>query len=363
MRDLGTFVLALAGLFIVLGWYVTALQGGGVQAATSGVSAERGETIFWDTGPVKGTCRNCHSIGDRGNMKRCPNLGESALGPPIGERAARRAEERHAQTGKPYTRTDYLVECIANPSAYVVQGFPDHLMPLVYTGQIDLAPEDVMSVIAYLQSIGGEVDLPAIAESMSRYGQAIFAKESGKTSGAKVRRIDFPYPEWEVLEPEQIAEYQARSNTERKAYLAKSLDDDQIEMLADIEEEWIEDGRKVFRENRCWQCHGIAGEDFGAVEPGKVGPELSGIGAIQTREYLLESILNPDALIVPPVEEHSEDGRSKMPSFADLLSTRDLLRLVVYLSSLTGAPPPAEPEEPAPASAVAGHAPRVAGGS
>ena len=155
VRDLGLFVLSLAGLFITLGWYVTDLQGGGVQVAASGVSAERGESIFWDTGPVKGTCRTCHSIGERGNMQRCPNLGDSVLGPQIGERAALRAVEREAETGKPYTPTDYLVECIANPSAYVVDGFPDKLMPIVYTGQIDLEPEDVMSVIAYLQSLGG----------------------------------------------------------------------------------------------------------------------------------------------------------------------------------------------------------------
>ncbi len=345
VRDLTLFVLALAGIFIVFGWYVTDLQGGGVQAAASGVSAERGESIFWDTGPVKGTCSNCHSIGDRGNMRRCPNLGESEIGRPIGERAALRAKEREAQTGKPYTPTDYLVECLANPSAYVVEGFPDKLMPLVYTGQIDLHPDDVMSVIAYLQSVGGEGDLAAISESMSRHGQQIFAKESGQASKAEVRRIDFPYPEWEVLEPEQMRAYQPLADGERKGYLTKSLDKDQLETLSEIDEEWVEEGRAVFRNTRCWQCHTIAGEAFGTVEPGKVGPDLSGIGAIQSREYILESILNPDAFIVPPTQEHSENGRSKMPSFADLIGTKDLLRLVFYLSRLTGVQPSAAPPE------------------
>lgn len=344
-RDLALFVLALAGIFIVFGWYVTGLQGGGVQAAATGVTAERGESIFWDTGPVKGTCRNCHSIGDQGNMRRCPNLGDSAIGPPIGERAALRAKERTAQTGEPYTPTDYLVECIVNPSAYIVEGFPDKLMPIVYTGQIDLNPEDVMSVIAYLQSVGGEVDLAAISESMSRHGQKIFAKESGETSKAEVRRVDFPYPEWEVLEPEQMRAYQPLSDEERKDYLNKSLNKDQLETLSEIDEEWAQEGREVFLKNRCWQCHTIAGEDFGAVEPGKVGPDLSGIGAIQSREYIVESILNPDAFIVPPAEEHSENGRSKMPSFADLIGTHDLLRLVFYLSRLTGVQPSAPPAE------------------
>ena len=332
--DLGLFVAFATAIFILLGWYVTHLQAGGVQVVGAGVNAERGESIFWDTGPVKGTCGSCHSVGERGNMKRCPNQGASDVGPPIGERAAERAKERAEKTGKPYTPTDYLVESIADPSAFVVEGFPDKLMPLVYTGQIDLEPEDVMSVVAYLQSLGGEVDLPAIAESMSRYGQAILAKSAA--SEPEVRRIDLPYPEWEVLEPEQFAEYQPLSDKDRRKFLKESLDEDQREMLADIEEEWAEAGREVFSALRCWQCHTISGEDFGAIDAGKVGPDLTTIGSIQTREYIMESVLNPNALIVPPIKDHAEDGRSKMPGYLDLISTKDLLPLVVYLSGLDG---------------------------
>lgn len=341
--DLGIFLVGAIAFFIALGWYVTSLQAGGVQVGTTGVSVERGESIFWGTGPVKGTCSTCHSIGERGNMRRCPNQDDPKHGGAIGARAADRAKEREAKTGKPYTATDYLVESIADPSAYVVKGFPDKLMPIVYRGQIDLEPEDVMSVIAYLQSIGGEVDLAAIQVSMSRHGQAILAKESGDEAEEVVRRIDLPYPEWEVLEPEQFSVYQPLSNGERKAFLKDALDEEQQEILGEIEEEWAVAGRKVFEEFRCWQCHIIAGEDFGAVDPGKIGPELSGIGAIQPREYLLESILNPNALIVPPLEDHAaQDGRSKMPSYVDLIGMKDLLPLTVFLSSLDGSASPSE---------------------
>lgn len=53
-------------------------------------------------------------------------------------------------------------------------------------------------------------------------------------------------------------------------------------------------GRKVFYgkiEAACPRCHKIAGDG------GDVGPELSGIGSRQTREYILESIVEPNRQI------------------------------------------------------------------
>ncbi len=332
------FLFLLVGIFISLGWYVTDLQGGGVASIGSGVSPERGESIFWG----KGTCHTCHSIGERGNMKRCPNLGESSLGPPIGERAGLRAAERSKQTGKSYTRTDYLVECITTPSAYVVEGFPDKLMPIVYTGQIDLDPEEVMSVISYLQTVGGEMDLEALSQSMSRFGQAVLQKDQLEETVVAAVAVDMPYPEWEVLEPEQFVEYhQLAGDQARAEYRETVLDEEQREIYEEIVEEWVEEGESIFSGKKCWQCHKIEGKDFGAVEPGNIGPDLTSIGAIQSREYIIESILNPDALIVPPVADHSQDGRSKMPSYAEQIGVSDLMRLAMFLSVQTGTQAPA----------------------
>jgi cytochrome c2 len=333
------FILLLPGVFVYLGAHVTDLQGGAVASVSTGVSPERGETIFWG----KGICYSCHSIGDRGNMKRCPNIGESRIGPPIGERAKERAVKRAAETEKAYTSTDYLVECIADPSAYLVDGYPDKLMPLVYAGQVDLDLEEVMSVIAYLQTLGGELDLEAIAQSMSRFGQVILQKDQFAGTAPLVVSIDLPYPVWEVLEPEQLAEYHAIRGAEaRAAYVEEFLDEEQREIHGEILEEWIEDGRIVFADNKCWQCHAIEGQDFGEPEPGNLGPDLTGIGTMQTREYILESILNPNAVIVPPIEDHSQQGRSKMPSYAEQIGVRDLLTLATFLSAQTTVP--LEPE-------------------
>jgi quinoprotein glucose dehydrogenase len=53
-------------------------------------------------------------------------------------------------------------------------------------------------------------------------------------------------------------------------------------------------GEKIFEERAdvsCIKCHSVNG--FG----GNAGPDLAGIGAKQTREYLLESIIHPPAKI------------------------------------------------------------------
>src|SRR5262249_43506684 len=54
------------------------------------------------------------------------------------------------------------------------------------------------------------------------------------------------------------------------------------------------EGRKIFYERQeaaCFRCHKIKGNG------GDVGPELSGVGHRQTREYILESIVYPNKQI------------------------------------------------------------------
>ncbi|MEE9295837.1 MAG: cytochrome c [Phycisphaerae bacterium] len=326
------FVLFLGAVFIYLSYEVTEIQGKGMKSAPAGVNAERGEIIFWDQ--VKGVCHRCHMIGGRGTMTRCPNLGESELGPPILERAALRAAERTKQTGTTYTAVDYIVESLATPSAYVVEKFPDKLMPVVYTGQTDLSAEEVMSVIAYLQSLTDEVDIEEITKSMSRFGQAIFDKDRLGLE-EPVRVVNFPSPEWVVLPVDKLEKYRELSPAEREKFIDQELTEEETEELQDEISDWIEDGREAFEVMKCWQCHMIAGEDFGPLEQGKIGPELTGMGDIQTYEYIRESILNPNAVIVPPLEDHTdEEGRSKMPVYEDSMKLRELDRMIYYLASL-----------------------------
>jgi len=148
------------GAFLWVGAAVTSLTGG-EQRLTGEVeiSPEGGETIFWG----KGRCFTCHSIGGQGSAVRCPNLGQfgSKFSLPIGARAEERARERSAQTGEEYSATDYLVESLAKPDAYIVEGYKNE-MAIVYAPPISLTLHDIKAVLSYLQSQGGELDIEAI---------------------------------------------------------------------------------------------------------------------------------------------------------------------------------------------------------
>jgi putative heme-binding domain-containing protein len=154
------FMITLVVIFLWVGHTITAMTGGEKKGqAVVGVTPEAGEAIFWG----KGRCSTCHSIGDNGSAVRCPNLGVfgDKFTSPIGLRAAERAKEREQQTGKPYTATDYLLECVGNPGAYIVEGYKNE-MPIVYAPPISLTLDEVKAVVSYLQSQGGEVNVETI---------------------------------------------------------------------------------------------------------------------------------------------------------------------------------------------------------
>src|SRR3972149_2480664 len=129
-------LIVLVTLFLWVGSAITKMTGGEKKGGgVVEITPEGGESIFWG----KGRCYTCHSIGDRGSAVRCPNL--SLWGDkfplPIGQRAAERAKEREKATGLPYTANDYLIESLANPSAYLVEGFKNE-MAVVYAPPISL---------------------------------------------------------------------------------------------------------------------------------------------------------------------------------------------------------------------------------
>ena len=154
------FLVVLLGAFMWVGQTITAMTGGGKRAAAVvDVSPEGGEAIFWG----KGRCYTCHSVGGRGSAVRCPNLGVfgEKFAIPIGARTAERARLRSEETGLDYTATDYLVESLAKPDAYLVEGFKNE-MAIVYAPPISLNLTEIKAVITYLQSQGGEIDLEAL---------------------------------------------------------------------------------------------------------------------------------------------------------------------------------------------------------
>ncbi len=84
----------------------------------------------------KGICFTCHA-----NTSRYPDLQDSA---------ARAATRRPG-----YSALDYLAESLYDPGAYLVEGFNPG-MPEVDKPPIGLTEPEILSVIAYLQTLGGE---------------------------------------------------------------------------------------------------------------------------------------------------------------------------------------------------------------
>ena len=114
-----------------------------------------------------------------------------------------------------------------------------------------------------------------------------------------------------------------------------------------------DDGLDAFAELGCRQCHRVEGVEFDleVAAAGGVGPDLTSIGAIQTREYLAESILAPNKLIVgdptgaePGSAESYQHaaGVSKMPEYQALMTLGQLQDIVEFLTQLEDAESNAE---------------------
>lgn len=317
----GLFVLMLVGLFMWAGEMLNRASGSTSRVvATDGVTLENGEIVFW--GP--GKCHTCHAVGSRGTSVRGPNLGESADGADLAIRASERADERAAETGRGMSPTEYLVESLTDPGLHVVSGYKNE-MPVIYQPPISLDPEQLASVVLYMQSIGGEPDAAA---------------------------IDLP--------PEVHAT--VRGDAEATAWEPYLDGDPEI-------------GRDLFFDEAgaaaCSRCH-VVGD-----EGGRVGPDLTEVAGTRTGQFIVEALLEPSASIAggyetllvettagmildgvlvretpdslwladatgeeiglarQEVARSREQETSLMPeNLAELLSVRDLHHLLAYLRTL-----------------------------
>ena len=97
------------------------------------------------------------------------------------------------------------------------------------------------------------------------------------------------------------------------------------------------EGRRVFVTMECFACHEVSGEDFPreSKTPHGAGPELTGMGSRHPAEYFAESIVNPNRVIVMGHGYTGDDGLSRMPSYADVMTVKQLIDVVAYLRSLT----------------------------
>ncbi len=249
------FVLVLVGIFIWIGEELTRISGqaggqaGGVGAAGTGVSVERGEEVYWG----KGKCHTCHKIGSRGSAIRGPDHENMRA------KAAERAAERSRQTGKPMTAADYIIESLLDPGAFLVSGYKNE-MPVIYKPPILLKPDEIKSVAAYMLSLGGSAD-PAAIKLPPGFEEAAKAAAAGE-----------PWKPYMEGDPEA----------------GKALFFDADSPAG------------------CAKCHRVGGDG------GTVGPELTGLAGRQPPEFILESILSPSKVITSgyePVLVKTKDGR------------------------------------------------------
>ena len=87
----------------------------------------------------KGLCRTCHTIGQSGAL-RFPDL----------DGVASRAETRIPGM----TQIDYFAQSLYEPDTFIVPGFNPG-MPAINRAPIGLTDQEILCVIAYLQSLGG----------------------------------------------------------------------------------------------------------------------------------------------------------------------------------------------------------------
>lgn len=121
----------------------------------------------------KGICNTCHTIGRSGSL-RFPDM--EGIGARAGGQVAG------------LSGLEYLTQSLYHPDDYIVPGFNPG-MPVIDKPPIGLTDDEIKAVIAYLQSLGGEVtvqmdmDLLAMLEGGGEAGGSS-AEPAGEVAGA-----------------------------------------------------------------------------------------------------------------------------------------------------------------------------------
>jgi putative heme-binding domain-containing protein len=249
------FTVTIILAYIYIAGVITEISGGSKSGATvAGISPEAGESLFWG----KGKCHTCHSIGEQGSAIRAPNLGVHGdqFPLPMGLRAEERAKEMSQKTGKTITPADYLIESHLDPGAFVVEGYKNE-MPDVWKPPIALKPDEILAIDLYLQSQGGTPDPAALS------GSPYFAELKKRAqSAAQAAPVAF------------------------KPYIPGDP----------------EKGRAIFFDAKgkaaCVKCHIVGGKG------GTVGPDLTNVAGTRELPYIIESILDPSAVLVSGFEPY-----------------------------------------------------------
>lgn len=224
-----------------------------------------------------GQCAQCHGVPGHGGTERAPDLGG------VAQRAAGRAAQRQAATGEPYTGDDYLAESLMKPGAYLVERAPGQTYGNIMSFRLE--PMQILAVLNYLQSQGGEPTITADSAVWTRWAGDLMAQAAAGGAAAPAR---------EVGPPEQIV-----------------------------------------RNYGCMGCHDLVGQN---IPPGG-GPPLSDVGSRLSAGDILMQILDPDSQIAAPRGAVTFQPGVMKPAIAGFYADAkpsDLLALAKWLSEHRG---------------------------
>jgi mono/diheme cytochrome c family protein len=214
----------------------------------------------------KGTCLGCHTVGSSDAALRFPDLGS------IGAVAGDRVEG--------LSGVEYLAQSLYEPGAYIVEGFLPG-MPVINRPPIGLTDQEILAVIAYLQSLGGEPTVTLDTE------------------------LAYQTPEGSA----PAASTPAAATSEPGSGL---------------------DGPGVAQAYLCATCHRM--DEPGAL----VGPSLYDVGARLSRAELYESVMDPDAVLAEGFPGGVMQVTLNATGFYSKLSPDEIRALVDYLESKQG---------------------------
>ena len=206
-----------------------------------------------------GGCTACHGLGTRAPNLVTDEKGAGAIGARCGKREAGKSCKQ------------YLFESLDNPTAYVVAGY----QPIMPRMTAQLSPPQIWSIIAFLESQGGTVDVSGadIPAATTAATSTTGGGGSGSAGGL------------------------AGGSTDPKAIIAAA---------------------------GCLGCHMLDGQG------GRIAPDLTHVGARRSTDSIRKKILDPMSSIAKGYEKLA----GVMPkSFGAMLTGAQFESLVQYLAA------------------------------
>lgn len=141
MVRIGALILATTGFYTYVGQMVPQKEVAAPQETAFGgeMTTAAMVKVGRDIMQGKGLCLTCHTIGKTGAL-RFPDL--AGVGARAGSRVAGLSD------------VEYLAQSLYEPTAFVVPGFPP-AMPPINQPPIGLTDQEILCVIAALQTLGG----------------------------------------------------------------------------------------------------------------------------------------------------------------------------------------------------------------